>query len=74
MELLFLAILVVLMASALGSGFPVAFALPGSAILTIGLAAITGYLFAGDSSAYFAQGSPFQWLSAGVTNFRGVYW
>jgi tripartite ATP-independent transporter DctM subunit len=74
MELFFLALLVVLMASALGSGFPVAFALPGSAILTITLAALSGYFFAGDSSAYFAQGSPFQWLSAGVTNFRGVYW
>jgi len=62
------------MISALGSGFPVAFALPGSAILTIGLAAGCGYLFAGDPSAYFAQGGPIQWLSAGVTNFRGVYW
>ena len=74
MELLFLTILVVIMISALGSGFPVAFALPGSAILTIGLAAGCGYLFAGDPSAYFAQGGPIQWLSAGVTNFRGVYW
>ena len=64
----------VLMIAALGSGFPVAFALPGSAINTIGLAAGTGYLFAGDASAYFAQGGPIQWLSAGVTNFRGVYW
>ena len=58
MELLFLTILVVIMISALGSGFPVAFALPGSAILTIGLAAGCGYLFAGDPSAYFAQGGP----------------
>ncbi len=74
MELLFLALLVLLMAAALGSGYPVAFALPGSAIITIALAAISGYVFAGDSAAYFAQGSPFQWLSAGVTNFRGVYW
>ncbi|MGI9373826.1 MAG: TRAP transporter large permease subunit [Hyphomicrobiales bacterium] len=74
MELFFLALLVLLMATALGSGYPVAFALPGSAIITIALAAITGYVFAGDSAAYFAQGSPFQWLSAGVTNFRGVYW
>ncbi|MGI9483728.1 MAG: TRAP transporter large permease subunit, partial [Hyphomicrobiales bacterium] len=74
MELFFLALLVILMATALGSGYPVAFALPGSAIITIGLAALAGFLFAGDSSAYFAQGSPFQWLSAGVTNFRGVYW
>ena len=74
MELLFLAILVVIMASALASGYPVAFALPGSAILTIGLAALCGSLFAGDSSAYFAQGSPLDWLSAGVFNFRGIYW
>ena len=74
MEIYFLLMLVLLMAGALASGFPVAFALPGSAILTIFTAAITGYLFAGDAGAYFAQGSPWQWLSAGVTNFRGVYW
>ena len=74
MELVFLVVLIVLMVGALGSGFPVAFALPGSAILSIGLAAGCGYLFAGDASAYFAQGGPIQWLSAGVTNFRGVYW
>ena len=37
MELVFLALLIVLMATALGSGFPVAFALPGSAILAIGI-------------------------------------
>ena len=74
MELVFLALLMVLMATALGSGFPVAFALPGSAILTIGTAALAGYLFAGDSSAHFAQGGPVQWLTAGVTNFRGIYW
>lgn len=74
MELVFLTVLVVLMVIALGSGYPVAFALPGSAILTIGLAAIAGYIGAGDPSAYFAHGGPSQWLSAGVTNFRGVYW
>ncbi|WP_349358312.1 TRAP transporter large permease subunit [Stappia sp.] len=74
MELFFLALLVVLMAAALGSGFPVAFALPGSAILTIGLAALAGYLFAGNTDAFFAHGGPSQWLSAGVTNFRGIYW
>jgi tripartite ATP-independent transporter DctM subunit len=74
MELLFLALLVGLMAYALGSGYPVAFALPGSAIITIGAAALSGYLFAGDADAYFSQGSAWQWLSAGVTNFRGVYW
>ena len=74
MELLFLALLFVFMAMALGSGFPVAFALPGSAIITIGLAAGTGYFFAGDSAAYFASGGPTQWLTAGVTNFRSIYW
>ena len=74
MELLFLALLVILMAAALGSGFPVAFALPGSAILTIGLAALAGFVFSGSADAYFAQGGPLNWLSAGVTNFRGIYW
>ncbi len=62
------------MALALASGYPVAFALPGSAILTIGLASLTGYVFAGDAGAFFAQDGPVQWLTAGVTNFRGVYW
>jgi TRAP-type mannitol/chloroaromatic compound transport system permease large subunit len=74
MELLFLALLVVIMAAALGSGFPVAFALPGAAIISIGLAAISGYIFAGDTDAFFHSGGPSQWLSAGVTNLRGVYW
>ena len=74
MELLFLAVLILLMAAALAMGFPVAFALPGSAILTIGLASLAGFVFTGDVSSYFAQGGPVQWLTAGVTNFRGVYW
>ncbi len=74
MELLFLALLVIIMAVALGSGFPVAFALPGAAIISIGLAAACGYLFAGNVDAYFYSGGPAQWLSAGVTNLRGVYW
>ena len=74
MELVFLVVLVLLMVGALSSGFPVAFALPGSAILSIGLAALCGYLVEGDVSAYFAQDGPVQWLSAGVTNFRSLYW
>lgn len=74
MELIFLLLLVLIMAVALGSGYPVAFALPGSAILSISLAALCGYLFTGEVDAYFAQGGPGQWLSAGVTNLRGVYW
>ena len=74
MELLFLLILIVLMIAALGSGFPVAFALPGSAILTIALAALCGFLFEGNVAVYFAHGDPGQWLTAGVTNFRGIYW
>jgi len=74
MELFFLAVLVLLMVAALGSGFPVAFALPGAAILSIALAGASGYLFAGDAAAYFFTGSPWQWLSAGVTNLRSVYW
>lgn len=74
MELLFLAILILMMAFALASGFPVAFALPGSAILTIALAAGSGYVVAGDASTFFHSGGPVEWLTAGVTNFRGVYW
>ncbi|MCM2563571.1 TRAP transporter large permease subunit [Lutimaribacter sp. EGI FJ00015] len=74
MELFFLLILVLLMATALGSGYPVAFALPGAAIISIGLAAGAGYLFAGNADAYFHSGGPSQWLSAGVLNLRGVYW
>ena len=74
MELVFLALLVVLMAFALGVGFPVAFALPGSAVITICFAAAAGYFAAGDASAFFAHGGPQEWLSSGVTNLRGVYW
>ena len=74
MELLFLAILVILMAIALGSGYPVAFALPGSAIISILLAGLTGFLLEGNVDAYFHTGGALEWLSAGVTNLRGVYW
>lgn len=74
MELFFLLILLVLMATALGSGYPVAFALPGASIITILLAAGSGYFFAGDPTAFFSQGSASQWLSAGTTNLRGIYW
>jgi len=74
MELVFLVILLLMMITALSSGFPVAFSLPGAAILSIGLAALCGYLFTGDSSSYFAEGGAIQWLNAGVTNFRSLYW
>ena len=74
MELLFLGILVLLMITALVSGFPVAFSLPGSSIIAIGLAALAGWMFADDPNAYFHEGGPVQWLSAGVTNFRSLYW
>ena len=74
MELVFLLILFSLLIGALASGYPVAFALPGSALITIFLAAISGYLFDGNMDAYFTHGGPIQWLNAGVTNFRGIYW
>ncbi len=74
MELVFLAVLILLMVAALSCGFPVAFALPGCAIGAISLAALCGFLFAGDPAAYFAQDGPTQWLNAGVTNFRSLYW
>ena len=53
----------------LGLRVPVAL-LPGAAILSIVAAGVTGYLAVGDSTAYFHQGGPFQWLSSGVTNLR----
>ena len=74
METFFLALLILIMIVALASGFPVAFALPGSAIISIGLAAFFGYLFEGDSSAYFYVDGPIEWLTAGITNFRSNYW
>ena len=74
MELVFLVVLILLMVFALMAGFPVGFALPGSAILSIAAAALCGWLFADDPSAYFAHGGPIEWLSAGVTNFRSLYW
>ena len=74
MEYLFLLILFLLMAFALGSGFPVAFALPGSAIITIAMAGLFGFIFEQDTSAFFVQGGPINWLTAGITNFRGIYW
>lgn len=73
MEVFFLILLIFLLITALASGFPVAFALPGSALVTIGLASLAGYIFTGDVSSYFDQGDPVQWLNAAVTNFRGIY-
>ena len=74
MELLFLVVLVLIMIVALASGYPVAFALPGSAIISIALAAFFGTIFEGDSSAYFTVDGPIEWLVAGITNFRSNYW
>ena len=74
MEMYFLILLVLIMVFALTSGFPVAYSLPGAAIISIALAALCGYLFEGDTDAYFVLGGPNQWLSAGVTNFRSLYW
>ena len=74
MEYVFLALLLILMVGFLSSGFPVAFSLPGSAILAIVLAGLTGWLVEGNPDAYFVLDGPSEWLSAGVTNFRSLYW
>jgi len=74
MELYFLVLLIAIMVFSLTSGFPVAFSLPGSAILTIAIAALCGWIFEGNTDAYFILGGPNQWLSAGVTNYRSLYW
>ena len=36
------------------------------------LAGLAGYLIEGNSGAYFIQDGPFEWLTAGVINFRGI--
>ena len=74
MELYFLILLILIMVFALTSGFPVAYSLPGAAIIAITAAAVCGYIFEGNTDAYFVLGGPNQWLSAGVTNFRSLYW
>ena len=74
MELFFLAFLFLTMAFALGSGYPVAFSLPGAAIISIIAAGVVGYFIEGETAAYFHSGGPYEWLSAGVTNLRFVYW
>ncbi len=74
MEFYFLILLVAILIFALTSGFPVAFALPGSAVITIALAAFFGWIIEGNPDAYFHLGGPNQWLSAGVTNYRSLYW
>jgi tripartite ATP-independent transporter DctM subunit len=74
MELYFLVLLIAIMVFALTSGFPVAFSLPGSAIATVAIAAFCGWVFEGNVDAYFVLGGPNQWLSAGVTNYRSLYW
>ena len=63
MEIFFLLLLVVIMAFALGSGYPVAFSLPGAAIITVMLAAAAGYIVTGSTDAYFASGGPAEWLT-----------
>ncbi len=74
MEIFFLIILLLVMASALASGFPVAFALPGAAIITMAVAGVSGYLVAGNSSIYFTQDGPIGWITSAITNFRSTYW
>jgi tripartite ATP-independent transporter DctM subunit len=74
MELYFLVLLIAIMVFALTSGVPVAFSLPGSAIAAVAIAAFCGWIFEGNVDAYFVLGGPNQWLSAGVTNYRSLYW
>ena len=74
MEHYFLLLLILLMMGTLLSGFPVGFALPGSAIMTISAAGLLGWAFTGDTSSYFAHGGPAEWLRVGVTNLRSLYW
>jgi len=74
MEVFFIALLILLMMVALGWGFPVAFALPGAAIVAVAIASLAGWLTHGTVDAFFVQDGPSQWLTAAVSNFRSVYW
>lgn len=74
MEVLFIFILVLIMMTALGTGFPVGFALPGAGVVAIAIAALLGFVFEGNTHAYFANEGPTQWINVGITNFRGAYW
>ena len=42
--------------------------------LQVGFGGLAGYLIEGNPNEYFISDGPFQWLNAGITNFRGVYW
>ena len=72
MEIVFLVILIITMIAALASGFPVAFALPGSAIVSITLAAIFGYVFEGVELVIFLCMNPT--VSWWDTNFSDNYY
>ena len=48
MEVLFIFILVLIMMAALGTGFPVGFALPGAGVISIAIAALLCFIFEGD--------------------------
>jgi len=74
METFFLFFLIFLMMMALATGFPVAFALPGAAIISITIAGLAGYILTGNSHSYFIHDGPFEWISSAITNFRGTYW
>ena len=71
MELVFLAFLFILMMYALGSGFQSLFL--ADQLVTIALAEVAGYLIE-PIAVLFIQDGPFEWLTAGVINFRGIYW
>ena len=73
MEVLFILILVLIMMAALGTGFPVGFALPGAGVIAIAIAALLGFIFEGNTHAYFINEGPAEWISVGINNFRGGY-
>ena len=38
------------------------------------LAAAAGLVFFGDAKVFFHQDGPIEWLSAGIMNFRAIYY
>ncbi len=73
METLFLILLLLLLLLALLSGYPVAFALASTAILTIAAATLTAYLLEGNPAAYLSNGDASHWLNQTITDLLSLY-
>jgi hypothetical protein len=74
MELFFPRLLVLIMASRWARAIRSPSRCPAPRSSPSGSLRVRDWIFAGNTDAYFHSGGPIEWLSAGVTNLRGVYW